>query len=239
MESELGAELLGEIRETFNELVRTDKAIQRRIEKIAAGRGTMFDATQYAYGVGQNLTKAFLANLTETRLPNGRIYYSLANEIVPPMLQEEFGLTTETAQKIITDMNRRAGINLNGIVPDINQSRIDGIVSGIGNSETLEDAYKYLRGPVQNFAVHAVDDTVRRNLDFQHESGMRPKIVRSTNGPCCPWCDALAGEYDYPASNPEVWQRHENCNCVIEYQPTKIRAPRQRLSGYGWQNGRT
>lgn len=237
MATELGAELLGEIQDTFAHLMERSKTLQRNLEVINAGKGaTMLTANQYAREVGQNLTKAFLANLTEETLPTGRIYYSLANQIVPPMLEEEFNLVTEATQKIVTQINRRAGINLNGVIPDMNQSRVDGIVSGISNSETLDAAYTYLKAPVQNFAVHAVDDTVRHNLNFQSESGMRPRIVRSTNGPCCPWCDGLAGEYDYPARNPEVWQRHENCNCVIEYQPTKMRAPRQRLSGYGWQS---
>lgn len=238
MATQLGTELVGEIQETFETLIGRSKTAQRYLERFEKGTGTMLDANRYAYEVGQNLTKAFLANLTEEVLPDGRIYYTLAREIVPPMLEEEFGLVTDATQQVITRMNRSAGVNLNAVRPEINRSRIDGIVAGIGDSETLEDAYKYLRAPVQNFAVHTVDDTVRHNLDFQHESGMRPRIIRSTNGPCCPWCDGLAGEYDYPAKNPEVWQRHENCNCVIDYQPTKIRAPRQRLTGYGWQTGR-
>ncbi len=238
MATQLGAELTEEIRKTFSELIGKSKTAKTYIERFEKGIGTIVDADRYAYEVGQNLTKAFLENLTVEVLPDGRISYSLAKEFMPPMLEEEFNLVTDATQKIITKLNREAGINLNAVRPNINWDRVEGLVSGIGNSETLEDAYDYLRSPVQNFAVHAVDDTIRHNADFQYKSGLQPRIIRSTDGTCCEWCNSLAGSYDYPPKNAAVWQRHENCNCVISYQPTKMKARRQTLVGglgKGWQ----
>lgn len=216
-----GKELLAYIQETFTDLINNSKMLKRIGEKEDP---TIFDANRYAYEVGRNMTNAFLENVTAEVLPDGKVSYSIANTIVPPMMQEEFDLVTKTTQKVITRLNQEAGLGLEGIIPGINEDRIAGLVKGISNAETLEDAWKYMKAPFQNFAVHAVDETVRKNAEFQYNAGLQPKIVRSTDGKCCEWCNKLAGVYDYPVSNPEVYQRHENCNCLVEFLPTKMRA---------------
>ena len=49
----------------------------------------------------------------------------------------------------------------------------------------------------ENLSMSTVDDTIRANADFHYESGLNPKIVRTSAGRCCEWCSNLAGEYDY------------------------------------------
>ena len=63
-----------------------------------------------------------------------------------------------------------------------------------------------------------VGDTIKANEAFQYQSGLSPKIKRTSSGKCCQWCDEIAGIYDYPAPD-EVYRRHQNCNCLVEYYP--------------------
>lgn len=64
-----------------------------------------------------------------------------------------------------------------------------------------------------------MDSTVKTNADFQYKAGLRPKIRRMTDGKCCEWCSRLAGVYDYPDVPKDVFRRHANCGCVVEYDP--------------------
>lgn len=75
-------------------------------------------------------------------------------------------------------------------------------------------------GVITNYMQSFVDDTMKRNAEFQSKAGVQPKIVRKSPTKCCPWCDALVGEYKYPDEVPDdVYRRHDNCNCIVEFYP--------------------
>lgn len=65
-----------------------------------------------------------------------------------------------------------------------------------------------------------MDKSIEKNADFQYESGMLPTIKRTLNGikPCA-FCIKRAGTYDYPLKDREVYRRHTNCYCTVEYTP--------------------
>lgn len=71
---------------------------------------------------------------------------------------------------------------------------------------------------IENFSENTVDKSVEENADFQYQSGLSPKIVR-TGSNCCQWCSDLEGTYSYPDVPPEVYARHANCSCDVEYFP--------------------
>ena len=75
-------------------------------------------------------------------------------------------------------------------------------------------------GVLTNYMQSFVDETMKRNAEFQSKAGVSPKIVRKSPTKCCPWCDALVGEYKYPDDVPDdVYRRHDNCNCIVEFYP--------------------
>ena len=48
-------------------------------------------------------------------------------------------------------------------------------------------------------------------------------LVRQTNGKCCPFCADLAGRYIYEDAPEEVFAKHDNCTCTVEYITDKYR----------------
>ena len=62
-----------------------------------------------------------------------------------------------------------------------------------------------------------VDQTLEKNVDFQGKSGLSPKIRRTAFGETCEWCQAVAGTYSYPNVPKDVYRRHANCDCIVEY----------------------
>ena len=82
-------------------------------------------------------------------------------------------------------------------------------------------ASKWLLGQpvIENLLQGIVTNSIKENAEFQYKSGMQPKIVRRTDGNCCEWCSRMAGEYTYPDCPPDVYRRHNNCNCTVEYYP--------------------
>ena len=98
--------------------------------------------------------------------------------------------------------------------------RKQGIIDRLTESEKYSDIAWILGSPiVQNLALSVVDSKQRGNMDFQARAGLPAGVKRYTIGYCCEWCESLVGTYYYPDVPEEVWQRHRDCNCVIEYTP--------------------
>ncbi len=79
---------------------------------------------------------------------------------------------------------------------------------------------KYLlHSTVITMSKKIVTDSIKANVELQAKTGLQPKVVRSSSGKCCSWCDNLAGVYKYPDIPDNVYRRHRGCNCVVTYDP--------------------
>lgn len=81
-----------------------------------------------------------------------------------------------------------------------------------------DPAEEILSGPVENFSRNIVDNNNEENARSADNKGLEAKIVRTTDGNCCQWCTEMAGEYEYsPNMDTDVFRRHDNCECEVEY----------------------
>ena len=70
---------------------------------------------------------------------------------------------------------------------------------------------------IVNFTKSIPTDVIKSNVKFEVRAGMRPRIIRSSNGNCCAWCSSLAGEYYADEAPDEIYARHDNCTCTVTY----------------------
>lgn len=211
--------LLLRIRASFRQTMEADPAIQALLKKIEEGNATYRDAEQYALQIGEALSQAFVKNLGTDVLPDGRMYYNIADRVLRPMLEEDHAAVSEAAKMVQESMNRKAGIGLKAQPVAVNENRIQGIVDKVSNAESFENVAWVLDEPIKNFSMNVVDESIRQNVSFQGRAGLQPKVIRRAERKCCEWCSALAGEYDYPDIPYDVYRRHENCRCTVEYDP--------------------
>lgn len=119
------------------------------------------------------------------------------------------------------NVNALAHIGLKPQLPDFSGNRAYGLVAAVKARGEIGPAFY---DQVTNFDQSIVDDSIRKNAGFQSGTGLHPRIIRTAEAHCCKWCNDLAGTYDYSkvmdSGNP-VWQRHENCRCLIDYSLTK------------------
>lgn len=74
---------------------------------------------------------------------------------------------------------------------------------------------------VVNFSMGITTDAIKQNVSSEMSVGMRPKIIRSTDGNCCAWCSAMAGEYYADEAPKDIYRRHDNCTCTVTYVSEK------------------
>lgn len=207
---DISPELLKQIQEDFAELTA---GIQ---EEVKSGRMSYEEAYGAAFEVGSMLSSAFNANINADVLPDGRMYFNIANKVVLPMLREEHDLVSQAAVVAQQNANRAAGIGIKALPAEFDEDRAKGIIDRV-SSQPFDEVSWMLDEPVKSFAKNVVDRTLQKNVEFQGQSGLHPKIVRRASAGACEWCQEVAGTYEYPYVPDDVYRRHANCDCTTEY----------------------
>ena len=187
------------------------------------------NAYLYAQEVGDILAEVFDSKLSASILPEGKMYFNIAERILNETLGNNHKLVTEYAVELQTALNKEAGIGLKPKTNKVNQDRINGLINRLSAEDNFDEVKWILKDPVANFSRSVMDDFVMTNADFHAKAGLKPKLTRYVNSEHCEWCDKLAGTYDYPVDRI-IYARHENCDCVVEYHPK---------DGRGIQNSHT
>src|SRR5690625_3374521 len=234
MVTDIVPELLENIQRDFNTAIRSNKKLQRIQEMIRNGTATYQQANEYAIEVGEILARTFQVHIKSDILPDGKMYYNIANRILTPTLSNNHIIVAKVSAEIQEQLNKSVGLGLKGIEPPVNKFRIDSIINRVVAEELFDDVSWILQEPVVNFTQTTVDDTIKANVKFQGESGLFPTITRVVHGTNpCDWCRSLAGTYKYPNVPEDVFKRHDRCRCTVEYDPGDAR--RQNIWSKEWR----
>ena len=196
--------------------INSDAAITRLLGKESKN---YLDAFDYAERAGGHASRAFETVLTKDALPDGKMYYNIAQRTVRPILEEVYENVADYCVEAQAALNEAAKIGIKAIKPDINDDRIVGMIDRLTEAESIEDINWMLDSPVENFAMSIIDNAIKKNAQFHYEAGLRPVIIRRARGKCCEWCQNLEGVHDYPVEDEMVFHRHKRCRCTNEYDP--------------------
>ena len=212
-------ELLKKIQEEYRREIKKSKVLRAFADKAEKETADYKDAAEAAKELGGILAQVYQNDLSSEILPDGKMYYNIASRILEPTLREVYDISANCGEVVQGILNEKAGLGLKAQKAVIDQDNIDGIVNRISSEEYFDDVKWITDAPVRNLIQKSIDETVRKNTEFQHKAGLSPKIVRKSSGHCCKWCDQVAGTYTYPDVPKDVFRRHDNCDCVLEYYP--------------------
>ncbi|WP_455161355.1 polymorphic toxin type 50 domain-containing protein [Streptococcus timonensis] len=211
--------LLQEVKKEFELSYRESEIIRNAFATLEAKKATYKTANEFAIEIGEILSKALGAYISADKLPNGKMYYNIAQRLLTDVLGRNHEIVSGYASDVQKNLNDKAKIGLKVQVPKLNQDRIAGIVNRFSSEENFEDVSWLLGEPIVNFTQSIIDDSIRKNAEFHAKTGMTPTISRHSTGRCCKWCDSLVGNYIYGEEPNNFYRRHQHCNCVIDYHP--------------------
>ena len=219
---DIAPELLKKVQEDYRKRCENDKELAR-IEALAEnGKANGKDTDAYAVRAGELLAAALHDNVSGDVLPDGKMYFNIANRVLPPVLKDNYELVAGMSTRIQQVLNDNAGLHMKALRPDLNEDRVKGLVNLAASANQYEDKRKELEADVVNFSQRISADGFHKNAEFQYTSGFNPKIRREAEAGCCKWCQALEGTYDYADvrdTGNDVWRRHRDCKCIVEYDP--------------------
>lgn len=211
--------LLKKIKSEFEGARLDSEVLKDLLSKLQHSKASYLDANQYAIEIGEILSKALGASLTNETLPDGKMYYNIAQRVLTDVLGRNYELVSDYAEQVQKNLNSEARIGLTAQVPELNQDRIDGLVNRLASEESFDDVKWLIVDPIVIFSQSIVDDSIRKNVEFHHKVGLSPKIVRRVVGHPCKWCKSLEGSYNYPEVPKDIYRRHGNCRCTVDYHP--------------------
>ena len=219
MENDVLPSILQEVQERFERDFGKSEIVRNAFAALKGKKATYKTANEFAIEVGEILSKALGASLSADRLPDGKMYYNIAQRLLTDVLGRNHELVSGYTSEVQKNLNQEAKIGLKVQVPELNQDRIAGIVNRFSSEENFEDVSWLLGEPIVNFTQSIIDDSIRKNAEFHHQSGLQPEIIRKSYFHCCEWCQEVQGNYKYPRVPKDVYRRHQHCRCIVDYDP--------------------
>ena len=92
---------------------------------------------------------ALLDVLTPDVLPDGKMYYNIAERTVRPTIEQSHELFSEAAAQIQKQLNENARIGLRAVTPKLDEDRVRGIIDKISDAPLFEDVRWVLGEPIR------------------------------------------------------------------------------------------
>src|SRR5690606_20639418 len=108
MAADIVPELLEKIQRDFNATIRNSKKLLTIHEMIEEGTATYKQAYEYAQEVGEALAKSFEVHINSDVLPDGHMYFNIADRILNPTLQNNHIIVAAVSAEIQELLNRQA-----------------------------------------------------------------------------------------------------------------------------------
>lgn len=222
MAADIVPELNAHIEASFNGYVMRDRQLSQISNRIRDGTANLKDAHAYAERLGEDLSRALVNTLTPDALPNGTLYYNIAQRTIIPGLENNYKLVNDAAEIIQKALDQKSKIGLGVVRADFPLERVNGLIDKITQDTVPVDmVIRWLQEPIINNSEAFADDFVRSNASFRSKAGLKATITRIADPKCCDWCAALEGTYEYGKEPDDIYRRHEFCRCTVTYRSEK------------------
>lgn len=217
--ADIGAELLEKIRTEFRKSCKADKYIQSVLKKIEGGTAKMEEVALLSKQLGFRVSQAIGAHVNVAALPDGKMYYNIADTILTGVLKDNYDVINSAAAECQKALDKTAGINITPQQAAFPTERVQAVVNAASVPDIAEKVMiRRMTAPAQNITESFYNDYVQKNVKFRSDAGLDCYIIRNDHGGCCKWCSKLAGKYHYPEDVPkDVYRRHDNCGCTVTY----------------------
>jgi len=215
MAEDIAPALLEKVQREFHKNLEKAGATKKELLEKAKG-GYLGSITQQSGKVGKALSRAYLSVLSPEILPDGIMYYNIAEKVMVPTIKEAYDIVSDVADTWQLEINKKMGIGIKPIRPPIEEDRLDGLLNAVSNG-IFADNMHYLNEPIRNLVEHFSDNHTRENCRFLDSSGVKVYVTRVAEATACEWCQERAGVYDNyrDAQDNEVFARHEGCRCEV------------------------
>lgn len=204
-----------DIAQEFKDKVNNDPTVQKLFNTIRSGNGTYKTANKLAIRVGEDLGKVLKAH----NPIDGIDEWDYA-DLIPKSLGLDQQIIVDACRDVQNGLNKKAGLGIKYEEPKFDWNRVNGLIDELRNNPEFKNIEKSFYDQLVNFSENIVDDSIRDNVGRLYRAGVKTMVIRQAEFNACPWCQEVAGSYNYSEvrdTGNDVWRRHDNCRCTIDY----------------------
>lgn len=227
---DISPELLEKIRRDFFKQYKSNERVKNIVDTIVNGSSSYDTITKYTKEVGTMLSKSFEKVLKPSNLPDGKLYYNIAESTVIPMLKEVHSMVNKEVEVVQSQIFQNLGLNIQPQLPKFNEDRATNLIDRLTEYQTEDEDIDVSNNEwlldddsMVNFFRSEQNDAMELNSEFAEDAGLTSYITRSSGAGCCDWCDSMSGTYIYGDQPDDFFLMHKNCTCEINVRFSRTR----------------
>lgn len=128
MAEDVAPKLYEKIMESFDRKVSSSAKIEKFNKLLEKEKATAADVSKYAADLGDIAVETLREILTEDVLPNGRMYYNIADRTIKPLIRKAYDMVMEAADQQQRIDDKAAGIGMNPVIPSFPDKKIEDLM---------------------------------------------------------------------------------------------------------------
>lgn len=202
--------------------IENDKKLSKLRQKVNSGKATYADTASYSTHVGNLLGDTFAQHILS-------VSPELREALTVELLHDRYMDINAIIDRVQKSMDEAQGLHLAPQHSPFYDDRAHQIGSALADPTVPDETIKRRARAATATATKSMhDDRMKSEAKFRSRAGLKCTVNRIAAAKCCEWCDQVAGKYAYEDTPPDLWRRHDNCNCTIVYG---TRRDRQVLRG--------
>lgn len=133
-------ELWEQISRDFNRSASTDVWIRSFLRRVKDGTATSEEASIYAGRLGTHAGSALTRALKKESLPDGKLYWNIADRTIRPLLTEVHRRVNDAAAAVLAAENKKNGIGLKPMRGPWPENRVKDLIDKIVEVYAEEEA---------------------------------------------------------------------------------------------------
>lgn len=210
------------IKDIIDKKAATDPKFRSIIKRIENGTATFIDTAEYSEIVSDIFGRSLSANV---------LSLSEREAVCTALLKDRYNDINSVLAQVQRSLDEKMGLHLAPQKAAFPAERVAQIAHSLVDPTVPDETITRRANSAANVSMSFHDDYIRENAKFRNDAGLKCYIVRmGTN--CCTWCSDVAGKYRFGDQLPDIFRRHDNCDCTIIYD-------NQVLRGQIGEKGRT
>lgn len=193
-----------------------DPALRALLKSIDSGKANFRDTAQYSIRYSHQLGNILSENVLD-------IPPDVRETAAEELLKYGYDDMNTILAEVQKSLDEQAGIHIRPQKSDFPSERVQQFAHSLIDP-TVEDSVikRRARSGSETITKSFHDSFIKKNAQFRNDAGLKCYITREGSN-CCKWCSEVAGRYEFGSQPSDIFRRHDNCDCTIDYDGQKLR----------------
>lgn len=193
-----------------------DPALRALLKSIDSGKANFRDTAQYSIRYSHQLGNILSENVLD-------IPPDVRETAAEELLKYGYDDMNTILAEVQKSLDEQAGIHIRPQKADFPSERVRQFTHSLVDTTVTDSVIqRRARAGSETITKSFHDSFIKKNAQFRNDAGLKCYITREGSN-CCKWCSEVAGRYEFGSQPSDIFRRHDNCDCTIDYDGQKLR----------------